>query len=366
MEGLPVTLVLKGRRCLVVGGGPVAARKVELLLRAGAEVCVVSPRLDESLRRLAMAGHIRHRTGSFAPHDLSRAAVVVAAAGDQAVNAAAAAAARRRGIPVNVVDDPALCTFTMPAIVERGQVSIAISTGGASPTLARRLRAAIDRALPASIAALAAFAAMERRRVRAALPNAAARRRFWDCVLDGPIGASVASGRWREAAAMLRAELARTAAASLTGQVYLVGAGPGDPELLTLKAARVLEKADVIVHDGCIGESILALARRDAERVFVGTPPGVGGILPAEVNALLARLARAGKTVVRLRCGDPRIFGHGRAERRAMLAAGLRCEVVPGIAMEQDSAAASRHSPLQHLDRSRHSAPAGRATRKTA
>jgi uroporphyrin-III C-methyltransferase/precorrin-2 dehydrogenase/sirohydrochlorin ferrochelatase len=349
MEGLPVTLVVKGRRCVVIGGGAVAARKVELLLRAGADVLVVAPRLIEALRAPAVAGRIRDVARDFAPRDLAGAALVIAATDDRAVNAAAAAAARKRAIPVNVVDDPALCTVTMPAIIERGPVSVAISTGGASPTLARRLRAGIERALPWGIGALADFAAAHRRAVKEALPGVEARRRFWDEVLDGPVAAAVVAGRPREAEAMLRAALARGAAMPRRGRVALVGAGPGDPELLTLKALRLIERADAIVHDALVGEGILDLARRDAERIFVGKRRGAACMPQHDINALLVRLARRGKLVVRLKGGDPFMFGRGGEECQALRAAGIACEVVPGITAALGCAAAAG-IPLTHRD----------------
>ena len=347
MEGLPVTLVVEGRRCVVVGGGAVAARKVDLLRRAGGAVFVVAPRLADELRALVSENRICHAARAFAPRDLAGAVLAVAATGDRAVNAAVAAAAGKRGIPVNVVDDPALCTFTMPAIVERGPVSVAVATGGASPTLARRLRAAIERALPHGIGALADFAAAHRRAVKAALPDVEARRRFWDEAFDGPIAASVIAGRLDEAEAALRAALAETK--PRRGHVVLVGAGPGDPELLTLKALRLLERADAIVHDALVGEGILDGARRDAERIFVGKRKGAACLPQHEINALLVRLARAGKLVVRLKGGDPFLFGRGGEEREALRGAGIACEVVPGITAALGCAAAAG-IPLTHRE----------------
>jgi uroporphyrin-III C-methyltransferase/precorrin-2 dehydrogenase/sirohydrochlorin ferrochelatase len=349
MEGLPVTLVVKGRRCVVVGGGAVAARRVDLLLRADADVRVVAPALVGALEALAAVGRIRHVRRAFAPRDLARAALAVAATGDRAVNAAVAAAAMKRGIPVNVVDDPALCTVTMPAVVERGPVSVAIATGGASPTLARRLRAGIERALPQGIGALAEFAAAHRRAVRAALPDVEARRRFWDDVFDGPIADSLIGGRVEEAEDLLRGALAESARAPRRGRVALVGAGPGDRELLTLKALRLIERADVLVHDALVGEGILDRARRDAERIFVGKRKGAACLPQHEINALLVRLARRGKLVVRLKGGDPFMFGRGGEERHALAAAGIACEVVPGVTAALGCAAAAG-IPLTHRD----------------
>ena len=348
MEGLPVTLVVKGRRCLVAGGGTVAARKVDLLLRAGAAVVVVAPHLCAELIALAAAGRVRHEARAFVPRDLAGAALAVAATGERAVNAAVAAAAGKRGIPVNVVDDPALCTFTVPAIVARGPVSVAIATGGASPTLARRLRAEIGRALPQGIGALARFAAAHRRAAKEAQPDVEARRRFWDEVFDGSIAAYVLAGDSGKAEDMLRAALSANATRR-RGRVALVGAGPGDPELLTLKALRLLERADAIVHDALVGEGILDRARRDAERIFVGKRKGAACLAQHEINALLVHLARQGKVVVRLKGGDPFVFGRGGEERQALRAAGIACEVVPGVTAALGCAAAAG-IPLTHRE----------------
>ncbi len=349
MRGLPVTLTVEGRTCVVIGGGAVAARKVNLLLRAGAAVRVLASELAGELRVLAASGSICHVARRFAARDLAGVALAIAASDDRAVNTAVAAAAQKRGIPVCVVDDPVLCAFTMPAIVERGPVSVAIATGGGSPALARRLRSEIERALPEGIGALAEFAAAHRRLVKEALPNAEVRRLFWDQVLDGEIADSVLAGRTCEAHAMLRSALSRAAATPRLGGVVLVGAGPGDPELLTLKALRVLGKADVIVYDRLVGEGVLELARRGAERVFVGKQRGAHCMPQAEINALLVQLARQGKLVVRLKGGDPFIFGRGGEERQALSAAGVACDVVPGITAALGCAAAVG-IPLTHRD----------------
>jgi uroporphyrin-III C-methyltransferase/precorrin-2 dehydrogenase/sirohydrochlorin ferrochelatase len=349
MEGLPLTLVLAGRRCLVVGAGAVAARKIGLLLRAGAAVHVVAPCASPEVAALAASGRVRYEARRFAARDLDGAALAIAAMAERETNAAVSAAARRRGVPVNVADDPALCTVTLPAIVDRGPVTIAIATGGAAPTLARHLRARIERVVPAGVADLADFMRRVRPRVRAAVPDAGARRRLWDRLAEGPIADLAMAGRAEEAEQRLEALLAKPAAAPARGKVYLVGAGPGDPELLTLKAARLLQEADAVVHDRLVSAGVLDLARREAERVDVGKRCGRQSTPQAEINARLVSLARAGKRVVRLKGGDPFVFGRGGEEMQALLAAGIACEIVPGVTAALGCAAYAG-IPLTHRD----------------
>jgi len=355
MLGLPVTLSVAGRRCVVVGASAAAARKVELLLRAGAIVHVIAPRARRDLVALAAAGRIRHSAKRFAARDLAGAALAIAATGDSTVDAEVSSAAQRRGIAVNVVDAPELCTITMPAIVDRGAVAIAISTGGAAPTLARHLRARIERAVPAGMGDLAAFMHRVRPRVREALPDSRARRRLWDRVVEGPIAEHVLAGRIDEAEKLFHAELAGAPLAEPRGKVYLVGAGPGDPELLTLIAARLLQEADAVVYDRLVGDGVLALARREAECFDAGKPCGRGkrcgrpSMKQAEINALLISLARAGKRVVRLKGGDPFMFGRGGEEMQALIASGIDCEIVPGVTAALGCAAYAG-IPLTHRD----------------
>lgn len=345
MRHLPAFLDIAGKPCLVVGGGPVASRKVALLERAGGRVRVISPELVPSLSRGVAAGRFQHIDTEFMPDHLDGVAVVIAATDDRAVNARVSWEARRRGIPVNVVDDPALCSFQVPAIVDRDPVLVAVSTGGDSPVLARWVRATIERALPAALGELGQLAGRWRGTVKSRLSSGPARKRFWEDLFDGPAGHLALAGRAADADRAL--EDALQGAAPARGAVYLVGAGPGDPDLLTLRAHRLLQNADIIVHDRLVSDGVLDLARRDADRVYVGKAPGAHAMAQDEINALLIRLAREGKQVVRLKGGDPFVFGRGGEEMLAVERAGLTCHVVPGITAAAGIGAAAG-IPLTH------------------
>ena len=268
--------------------------------------------------------------------------LVVVASEDEALQARVSLAAQQRCVPVNVVDRPKLSSFIMPAIVDRSPITIAISTGGAAPALARRLRAEIERAMPAAIGRLARFAEIFRVQVRRTLDQPRARRRFWDKVFEGRIGELALAGDEIGA----RRERTETATA---GMVHLVGAGPGDPDLLTMKAHRLLQRADVVVYDRLVSAEVLAMARRDAERIYVGKRRGNHSQSQDEINARLVALARAGKSVVRLKGGDPLLFGRGGEEIGALAEAGVTVEVVPGITAAL-GCAASTGIPLTHRD----------------
>ena len=345
MRHLPVFLDIAGRACLVVGGGEIAARKIALLRRAGGRVRVASPELVPSLSRDLAAGRFEHIPAEFTPDQMDGAAVVVAATDDRSVNARVSWIARQRGIPVNVVDDPALCTFQVPAIIDRDPVLIAVSTGGASPVLARWIRRRIEQALPSSLGRLGDLAQRWRARIARRYPSTAARKRFWESLFDGPAAALALAGREPEADAAVERMLG--APQARPGDVHLVGAGPGDPELLTLKAHRLLQSADVIVYDRLVSDGILDLARRDAEMIYVGKAPGIHAMKQGAINALLIDLARQGKQVVRLKGGDPFVFGRGGEEMLAVEGAGLPCHIVPGISAAGGIGAATG-VPLTH------------------
>lgn len=350
MDFLPVFMNVRERPCLVVGGGEVAARKVSLLRRAGARVRVVAPELDARLEGLRDRGAIEHLARAFEPGDVAGMALVVAATDEEAVNRAVSEAARASNIPVNVVDRPDLCTFVMPSIVDRSPVQIAVSTGGSSPVLARRLRARLESVIPAGYGRLAALAEAYRPRVKARILDPEVRRRFWERVLDGPIAELVLAGKEAEARAALEAALAEADPdARPLGEVYLVGAGPGDPDLLTFRALRLMQQADVVVYDRLVAPEILDLVRRDAERVYVGKKRSQH-VLPQEsINGLLVRLAREGKRVLRLKGGDPFIFGRGGEEIATLMAERIPFQVVPGITAASGCAAYAG-IPLTHRD----------------
>ncbi len=324
MDHLPIFMALHGKTALVVGFTPAAEQRAGLLVKAGALV-----------RRVA--------SEAVVAADLAEATLAFVATGNPDLDRLVAGWARAAKVPVNVVDRPDLCDFIMPAIVDRDGVVAAISTGGASPTLARLLRERVEAALPARIGALAAFAA----RFRAAAKGVGNRMRFWERTLDGPIGEMVLAGRDAEAEIAMHASLARGDDGQ--GVVHIVGAGPGDPELLTLRALRLLQRADVILHDDLVSPAILDYARRDAELVPVGKRKGRHSHKQDAINALIVEHARAGKRVVRLKGGDPFVFGRGGEELEYVRSAGIEVFVVPGITAALGCAAATG-IPLTHRD----------------
>jgi len=348
METLPIFVKLAGRPCVVIGGGEVAARKVALLRECGARVTIVAPKLGATLASLAAGGEVTHRAARFAESDLGGAALVIAATGDRAVNADVSRCAQAHNLPVNVVDDPELCSFIFPSIVDRSPVIIAASTGGASPVLARLLRARLEALIPAAYGELARLAQRFRARVARAVPPEG-RRSFWERVLQGPIAELVLTGRVGQAEVELEAQLEGAHATQALGEVYLVGAGPGNPDLLTFAALRLMQQADVVLYDNLVSPPILALTRRDAERIYVGKRRAYHAMRQEQINARMIELARAGKRVLRLKGGDPYIFGRGGEEIESLAAAGVRFEVVPGITAAA-GVAAYAGIPLTHRD----------------
>jgi len=351
MDYLPIFIDLRQRSVLVVGGGPVAARKVDLLLDAGALVHVVAPKLSDAVQALLDAGRITHQRVAFDATHLEGRTLVIAATSRTAVNAAVAEAARARAIPVNVVDDAQLSTFIVPAIVDRSPVVVAIGTAGRSPVLARWVRARIEALLPPRLGKLAELAGRWRSRVKHAFASVAARRRFWERVLESRVATYALEGRDDLADLELRRELKRSGAkgSRTPGEVVLVGAGPGDPDLLTLRAARELQLADVILYDRLVSPVILARARRDAERIFVGKEAGHHHVTQEQTNELMVQHALQGKRVVRLKGGDPFVFGRGGEELEILARHGIAFSVVPGITAAL-GAAASAGIPLTHRD----------------
>lgn len=345
----PIFADLKGRRVLVVGGGAVAARKTHALLEAGAQVVVGAPELDSALAELASQARIDHVAGSFEPAWLDHAWLVIAATDDPGVNSAVHAAAQQRRVFCNVVDDAELSSFQVPAIVDRSPLIVAISSSGAAPVLARRLRERLESLLDHALGPLAELARRHRARIRAALPDLGQRRRFYDWLLDGPVAAALRRQRPEEAETALAQALAQPATPP-GGRVTLVGAGPGDPGLLTLKALRALNEADLILYDRLVSEEVLALARRDAERMAVGKLPGENhDATQARIHRLMTEHARTGRRVVRLKGGDAFIFGRGGEELEHLRAENIPYEVVPGITAAL-ACAAYAGIPLTHRD----------------
>lgn len=343
-------LDLRGRPAVVVGGGPVGVLKAEALLRSGAAVTVIAPALCPRLSELTLLGALRHEPRRFQPGDLIGAAVAIAATDDPAVNQSVSAAARALGIPVNVADDAALSTFIMPSVIDRLPLQIAVSSAGTSPVLARRLRRMIETAVPFAFGRLAALAGRFRAESKRRFPDPDARRRFWEDALDGPVADMVLSGREQQALESLQHDLARAPRTrDRPGTVYLVGAGPGNPDLLTLRALHVMQKADVVLYDHLVAPAIVDLARRDAERVYVGKEQDNHALSQDEINALMLRHARDGRDVLRLKGGDPFIFGRGGEEIESLAAQGIAFEVVPGITAAS-GVAAYAGIPLTHRD----------------
>jgi uroporphyrin-III C-methyltransferase/precorrin-2 dehydrogenase/sirohydrochlorin ferrochelatase len=350
MNYFPVFFDLTALKVLVVGGGEVALRKVALLERSGASITLVAPEVLPELQERAAAGKIILAIREFVPDDLNGARLVIVATSRRAVNRWIASLSEACGIPVNVVDDREASRFIVPAIVDRDPVLVAISTAGTSPVLGRRLRERLEAVIPKRIGALAVWLRALRHSARRRLRDTDERRRFFENIVDGPAARRFIEGDAHGAQALAQQLLARTSTAPRSaGEVTLVGAGPGDPELLTLKALRALQDADVILHDRLVPEGLLDMARRDAARICVGKAAGSIGSTQEEINALLIEHARLGKRVVRLKGGDPFIFGRGGEELEALAKAQISFSVIPGVTAAAGCAAYAG-IPLTHRD----------------
>ncbi|MBB4284803.1 siroheme synthase CysG [Roseospira goensis] len=347
-----VSLDFTARPALVVGGDAAAAAKARLLVEAGALVTVVAAEPAADLIALAAAGAVRLDRRAAAPCDVLGCAVVIVALEDEGEARRVVGWARAARVWVNAVDRPALSDFSVPAMVRRGPLEVGIATGGAAPALARLVRARIDAVLPDRLGTLAAFARRFRDAVKATVPAGRARRLLWDRVFQGEIGERVLAGDEAGAAERMIALINRSPTGAdepASGVVHLVGAGPGDPELLTLKAQRLLQAADVIFYDSLVDARVLDLARRDATRVPVGKRYGAPGIGQDAIHGVMVEAATAGQRVVRLKGGDPFVFGRGGEEVAALAAAGVDVHVVPGVTAALGCAAAAG-IPLTHRD----------------
>ncbi len=349
MEALPIFIKLQGRRCVVIGGGEVAVRKVNMLLKAEAQVEVISPELHHELGDLLSAGRIRYQNAAFGPSQLAGACLVIAATDDETVNQAVSSEAKALNIPVNVVDAPDLCTFTMPSIVDRSPVVIAISSSGSAPVLARMIRARLETLIPASYGRLASLAADFRDAVKQRYATTQQRRMFWERILAGPIAEMVFSGQEENARKSLAAVLESQVENAVQGEVYLVGGGPGDPDLLTFRALRLMQQADVCLYDKLVSKEVMELVRRDAELIYVGKARDRHTLPQEEINQLLVRLAKSGKRVLRLKGGDPFIFGRGGEEIETLMEHGVPFQVVPGITAA-NGVSTYAGIPLTHRD----------------
>lgn len=331
MDYFPLFLRLQGKPVLLVGAGEVARRKLVLLRAAGAVVTVVAPDLSGIAAEYGDDAQVSLRQQAFAPEQLHGKWLVIAATNDPSVNAAVAHAAEAQQIWANVVDDTEQCSAIVPAIVDRSPVVIAISSGATAPVLARRIRAQLEALIDESVGTLAKLAQRWRETIKTRLPDVSARRRFWDAVLDSRLPTLLKNRRQQDAEQLLSDLLAQAETPQQRGHVSLVGAGPGDPGLLTLNAQRALQQADVIFYDQLVSPAVLELARRDAELISVGKKAGNHKTSQAAINTLLVEHARQNKRVVRLKGGDPFIFGRGGEELEALAAEHISFDVVPGI-----------------------------------
>ncbi|WP_429122733.1 siroheme synthase CysG [Aeromonas allosaccharophila] len=348
MDYLPIFCRLDSKPVLLVGGGEVAERKARLLLDAGAQLTVVAPELDPELAELDANGSIEWLAGEFAPQQLAGKWLVVAATDRREVNALVYQSANQARIFANVVDDPKRSSFIMPSIIDRSPLMVAISSGGKAPVLARLLREKLEALLPQHLGAVATFAGSLRERVKARFASMGERRRFWERLLGADrLGQALARGDHASAhqlADNLFADEIHTA-----GEVVLVGAGPGDPGLLTLHALRQMQQADVVVYDRLVSDEVMALVRRDAKRIFVGKQAGNHCVPQEGINQLLLEEAKKGQRVVRLKGGDPFIFGRGGEELETLVGTGIGFQVVPGITAASGCAAYAG-IPLTHRD----------------
>ena len=349
MDFLPIFVDLRGKHCLVVGGNEMAAAKAALLIQAGAWVTVMAPALCDSFAHLPEPDRLIHCTAVFSTEALQDMALVIAVTEDAALNQCISTAARNAHIPVNVVDNPALCSFIMPAIIDRSPVIIAVATGGASPTLARLIRTRLETLIPANYGHLALLAEQFRAQVKKRFSVLAKRRIFWEKILQGPVAELVFAGREREAGQVLQNMLHAETDSAPSGEVYLVGAGPGNPDLLTFRALRLMQQADVVVYDHLVAPAIIEMTRRDAERIYVGKESNNHTLPQEDINDLLVRLAKQGKRVLRLKGGDPFIFGRGGEEIETLGEHGIPFQVVPGITAASGISAYAG-IPLTHRD----------------
>ena len=348
MDYLPIFCRLDNKPVLLVGGGEVAERKARLLLDAGAHLTVVAPELDPELTELAANGSIEWLAGEFAPAQLTGKWLVVAATDRREVNALVYQSANQARIFANVVDDPKRSSFIMPSIIDRSPLIVAISSGGKAPVLARLLREKLEALLPQHLGAVAAFAGGLRDRVKARFASMGERRQFWERLLGADrLGQALARGDKASANQLADALFAEDAGAK--GEVILVGAGPGDPGLLTLHALRQMQQADVVVYDRLVSDEVMALVRRDAKRIFVGKQAGNHCVPQEGINQLLLEEAKKGQRVVRLKGGDPFIFGRGGEELETLVGSGVGFQVVPGITAASGCAAYAG-IPLTHRD----------------
>jgi uroporphyrin-III C-methyltransferase/precorrin-2 dehydrogenase/sirohydrochlorin ferrochelatase len=349
MDYFPVFVKLKDQDCLVVGAGKIAARKIELLGRAGAKITVIAKKISPQVSSLEASYPLNLLQKSFTPADLRGFRLVVSATDNEETNQLVAKTAGEQNILVNVVDNPELCSFIFPAIIDRSPVIAAVSSGGSAPVLARLLRARIESIIPPAYGRLAHLAEKFRIAVKRHIKEPSQRRIFWENIFQGSVAELVFAGNEQEAEHQLQQALIKQKDSVSPGEVYLIGAGPGAPDLLTFRALRLMQQADVIVYDHLVSPEILDLARRDSEKIYVGKQREKHTLPQESINTLLADLAKAGKRVVRLKGGDPFIFGRGGEEIETLMQQAINFQVVPGITAASGCATYAG-IPLTHRD----------------
>lgn len=349
MEYLPLFFDLKNRPVLLVGGGDVALRKARLLTRAGALIHLIALEVCEEVRTLVEKSGGEIELGKYRQSLLKGRVLVVAATDNQSLNESISFDARAANIPVNVVDSPALCTFIFPAIVDRSPIVVGISSAGKAPVLARNLRARLETLIPQGYADLGGLVGRFRQQVKQKFSTVDGRRMFWEKILSGPVAEKVFAKQHDEAERLLKSAIEAAEDKAPMGEVFLVGAGPGDPELLTFKALRLMQQADVVLYDALVSSDVVDLCRRDADLIYVGKRRDQHTVPQEGINELLVKHAKQGKRVVRLKGGDPFIFGRGGEELQTLSEQGVPFQVVPGITA---ASACSSYSgiPLTHRD----------------
>ena len=349
MKHLPIFATIQNKPCIVIGGGAVATRKVGNLLSAGATVTVVSPVITEELRVSVGKGEITFHERGFEAADLDGAFLVFATTDNRAVNAEVTQLAKANKQMVNVADDPEQCDFVLPSVLDRSPVLIAVSTGGASPVLARQIRLQLETMIPSACGRLAGITEEYREKVKSFFPSQAQRKQFWERALKGPVSELVYAGQEDRAKKRLDEMLEEGVEQDPMGEVYLVGAGPGDPDLLTFKAVRLMQRADVMVYDRLVSQPILDMANPDAERLYVGKQKDSHAVPQNKINDLLVDLAKQGKRVLRLKGGDPFIFGRGGEEIETLTENHVPFQVVPAVTAASGCSAYAG-IPLTHRD----------------
>ncbi len=348
MNYLPIFIDIKQKPCLVVGGGDIAYRKINLLLKANAQVNCIAKEACGNIIALADDNKITLTQRNFESSDVDAQRLIISATDNKQLNAEVSDLANFANIPVNVVDSPDLCSFIVPSIVDRSPIVIAISSAGKAPVLARLIRAKLESTIPHAYGKLAELAGSFRDKVKSKFDNIEDRRYFWERVFSGVIAEKVFSGKVDEAKVDIQAQLDNTNSSEV-GEVYLVGGGPGDPDLLTFKALRLMQQADVVLYDRLVSKDVVELVRRDAELVYVGKKCDRHAVPQGDINQLLVDFAKQGRRVCRLKGGDPFIFGRGGEEIETLAENNIPFQVVPGITAASGCSAYSG-IPLTHRD----------------